>query len=257
MLLFSYLLGIYRIQTANFIILIISYFLLAVDGSALPESLKRIGVAEVFPNEYPGQVYAFNWCLNGDGVTPVKKAAFRITKALDLKVAGLVPLDKPLKIKPAAGTKMPEAGSDSLSFDTFDEVSQRTKDLLSLSNKLYCPEGDFPGTRTGIRVITNSAALAPQLMAYLERAPRRYPESQPITAYVLEGTEEEFSGYAIEEIEDEAADGTKVPKSVAAVVVVGKKPDIKVVVAGLEASQKGLAADEAERAAKRAQDSKA
>jgi hypothetical protein len=79
----------------------------------LPESLKRIGVAEVFPNEYPGQVYAFNWCLNGDGVTPVKKAAFRITKALDLKVAGLVPLDKPLKIKPAAGTKMPEAGSDS------------------------------------------------------------------------------------------------------------------------------------------------
>ncbi|KAI2488903.1 hypothetical protein MHU86_25957 [Fragilaria crotonensis] len=228
----------------------------AADGSALPESIKRIGVANVFPNEYPGQIYAFNWCLHGDGLTNIKKAAFRITKPLDLKVAGLAPLDKPLKIKAAPASKIPEAGSDALSFDTFDEVSQRTKDLLSLSNKMYCPEGDFPGTRTGVRIITNSATLAPQFLAYLERAPRKAPDSLPITAFVLEGAEEEFAGYAIEEVEDELADGTTVAKSVAAVVLVGKKPDIKVLVAGLEASQKGLAADEAERAAKRAQEAK-
>jgi hypothetical protein len=219
----------------------------------LPESIKRIGVAEIFPNEYPGQNYAFNWCLNGDGVTPLKKAAFRIIKPLDLKIAGLEPVKKASKIKPVAGSKMPEAGSDALSFEAFDEVSQRTKDLLSLSDKIYCPEGDYPETRTGVRIITNSATLAPQLLEFLDRAPKRDPpESQPITAFVLEGTDEEFSGYAIEEVEDEADDGSLIAKSVAAVVVVGKKPDVKVVVAGLELSQKGLAADEAERAAKRA-----
>lgn len=211
-----------------------------------------MGNAEVFPNEYPGQNYAFNWCLNGDGVTPLKKAAFRMTKPLDVKIAGLAPVKK-TNVKAAAASKMPEAGGDALDFDTFDEVSQRTKDLLSLSDALYCPEGDFPNTRTGVRIISNSATLTPQLLAYLDRAPRREPESQPITAYVLEGTEEEFAGYAIEEVEEEAEDGvTLIPKSVAAVVVVGKKPDIKVVVAGLEASQKGLEVDEAERAAKRA-----
>jgi hypothetical protein len=154
---------------------------------------------------------------------------------------------------------MPEAGSDKLSFETFDEISQRTKDLLSLSDHLYCPEGHVPGTRTGVRVITNSATLAPQLLAYLERAPRKDPpENQPITAYILEGTEEQFAGYAIEEVEfpvDEEM--TKMEaKSVAAVVVVGKNPDLKVIVAGLEVSQKGLAADEAERAEKKAAEEK-
>jgi hypothetical protein len=106
------------------------------------------------------------------------------------------------QVKAAPASKMPEAGSDTLSFENFDEVSQRIRDLLSLSDHLYCPEGHVPGTRTSVRVITNSARLAPDLLAYLERAPRKEPpESLPITAYVLEGTEEEFSGYAIEEIE--------------------------------------------------------
>lgn len=67
--------------------------------AAVPESIKRVGQVEAFPNEYPGQVYAFNWCLNGDGVTPLRKSAFRITKPLDLKVAGLeLPKTKPLKV---------------------------------------------------------------------------------------------------------------------------------------------------------------
>ena len=160
-----------------------------------------------------------------------------------------------VQVKAAAASKIPEAGSDKLTFEAFDEVSQRTKDLLSLSDHLYCPEGHVPGTRTGVRVISNSATLAPELLAYLDRAPRKDPpENQPITAYVLEGTEEEFAGYAIEEVEfpiDESM--TKMDaKSVAAVFVVGKKPDIKVIVAGLELCQKGLAADEAERAEKKA-----
>lgn len=64
------------------------------------ESYKRVGTAEAFPNEYPGQIYAFNWCLNGDGVTPLRRSAFRITKPLDLKVAGLEPPKKiPLKVR--------------------------------------------------------------------------------------------------------------------------------------------------------------
>lgn len=132
--------------------------------------------------------------------------------------------------------------------------------------QLYCPEGHVPGTRTSVRVITNSPTLAPDLLAYMERAPRKEPaESLPITAYVLEGQEEGFAGYAVEEIEVAVDDGTKCPgwvtghepepdyepKSVASVVVVGKKPDLKVIVAGLELSQKALAADEVEREAKK------
>ena len=70
----------------------------AVEG--LPDSIKRVGQAEAFPNEYPGQIYAFNWCLNKDGVTPLRRSAFRITKPLDLKVAGLtVPKSMPLKVR--------------------------------------------------------------------------------------------------------------------------------------------------------------
>ena len=67
--------------------------------AAVPDSIKRVGTTEAFPNEYPGQNYAFNWCLNGDGVTPLKKSAFRITKPLDLQVAGLeLPKKQPLQV---------------------------------------------------------------------------------------------------------------------------------------------------------------
>ena len=44
----------------------------------------------------------------------------------------------------------------------------------------------------------------------------------------------------------------KEARSVAAIVVVGKKPDITVIVAGIEACQKALAADAVEREAKKA-----
>lgn len=235
----------------------------------LPDSIKRVGNPVPFPNEYPGQIYAFNWCLNKDGVTPLRRSAFRITKALDLKVAGLsVPKAMPLKVKPAAASKMPEAGSGSLEFESFDDISERTRDLLSLSDHLYCPEGHVPGTRTSVRVITNSATLAPNLLAYLERAPRQEPPvSLPVTVYALEGADYEFGGYAIEEIEvpliehngQDWHDGTgyqyvqKEARSVAAVVVAGATPDISLIVSGIEQSQKALAEDEAARAAEKAE----
>ena len=167
----------------------------------------------------------------------------------------------------AAASNIPEAGSGELTFEAFDEVSQRSRDLLSLSDHLYCPEGHVPGSRTAVRVITNSAKLSPDILAYLERAPRKDPpESLPITVYALEGTEESFAGYAIEEVEvpvpsteeerewrpsgDE--DNTPVEaKSVASVVVVGQQLDIKIIVAGIELCQKALAADELERQAKK------
>lgn len=61
------------------------------------------------PNEYPGQIYAFNWSLNADGVTPLKKSAFRITKPLDLKVAGLEqPKTNPLKVTMEYGNSLSE-----------------------------------------------------------------------------------------------------------------------------------------------------
>ena len=71
----------------------------AAEAEGLPDSIKRVGTTEAFPNEYPGQIYAFNWCLNGDGVTPLRKSSFRITKPLDLKVAELkLPKKNPLKV---------------------------------------------------------------------------------------------------------------------------------------------------------------
>jgi hypothetical protein len=162
---------------------------------------------------------------------------------------------------------MPEAGSEQLSFERFDDVSQRTRDLLSLSDHLYCPEGHVPGSRTSVRVITNSPTLAPELLAYLERSPRLDPpESLSITVYILEGVQDEFAGFAIEEIEvpkkstepepewytGDEPDPENEAKSVASVVVTGHKCDIKVVVAGIELSQKALAADEVERDGKKA-----
>lgn len=213
-------------------------------ASNLPESVKRVGAPVAVPNEYPGQNVDFNWALNYDGVTPLKKAAFRMIKPLDVKIAGLEPCKTtPLKVNAkTAKENMPEAGSEDLDFDTFDEVSQRTKDLLSLSDRLYCPEGHVPGTLTGVRIISNSSSLAPSILAYLDRAPKRDPPpSQSITAYILDGTDEDFKGYAIEEIVDKESGEER---SVAAVVVVGKSPKLELVVAGLELCAEGLKEDE-------------
>lgn len=106
-------------------------------------------------------------------------------------------------------------------------------------------------------------------MAYLERAPRIEPPiSLPITAYVLEGSEESFAAFAIEEVEAPVAEMKeergwttgyeKRPemeaKSVAQVVVSGSKVDLRVLVAGIELSQKALAADALEREAKKGSD---
>lgn len=212
-------------------------------------------------------VYEFNWCLNGDGVTPLKRTAFRINKPLDVKVAGLTPNSKTsLKVK---AKQIPEAGTDALTFETFDAACQTVRDNLSLADALYCPEGHAPSTTTGVRIISNSAKLAPDLLAYLDRCPKLSPpQSMPITCFVLEGAKEEFSGFSIEEIEVPVApeEGVSVfdlgyqpkeAKSVATVVVAGAKPDIGMVVAGIEASQKALAQDELERAKKAEEEAKA
>lgn len=210
--------------------------------ASLPSSVERVGESIVFPNEYPGQCYEFNWTLNADGVTPLKKSAFRITKPLDLKIAGLAPHpNSPLAVKTKTSKKtLVEAGSDKLSFDDYDEVTQRTKDLLSLSDTLYCPEGHMPATTTSVRVITNSSSLAPKLVAYLDRAPKRESTGCSITAYILEDDSmEAFASYAIEE----TGEGDDV-RSVAAVVCTGKSVKVEQVVAGLELSLEGLIEDE-------------
>lgn len=230
----------------------------------IPDTIKRVGQSSAFPDEYPGMVYEFNWCLNGDGVTPLRRSAFRINKPLDIKVAGLTPNSKKLKVK---AKDIPEAGTETLTFEDFDAACQIVRDNLSLADNLYCPEGHVPSTSTGVRVITNSAKLSPDLLAYLDRCPKQSPpESMPITCFVLEGGEA-FSGFSIEEIEIpvpppegesvfELGYQPKIAKSVATVVVAGAKPDIGKVVAGIESSQKALAEDELERAKKAEEEAK-
>lgn len=214
--------------------------------ATLPESIARGSNSTAsFPNEYPGQNYDFNWTLNGDGVTPTKKSAFRITKPLELKIAGLKPLKKtPLKVNAASSKKsMIEAGSDALDFDSYDEISQRCKDLLSMSDSLFCPEGFMPSSSTSVRIITNSGTLAPKLLAYLERAPKRDSKGCSITAYVMEDAQmDNFGAYAIEEV----GEGDNIT-SVAAVVCTGNSVSVEQVVAGLEMSLDGLKEDEAAR----------
>jgi len=254
----------------------------------LPDSIKRVGEATKFPNEYPGQIYAFNWCLNGDGVTPLKRSSFRIVKPLDLRVAGLpTPKVMPLKVTPAPPESIPEAGEDDeegevpkLTFERFDEISQIVRDYLSLSDHIYCPEGHAPGTRTGVRIITNSAKMAPDYLAYLERAPRlEPPESLPITVYAFEGINPDdpnpaarssFAGFAIEEMEfplvDKKADrerddwheGTGYQyqeyeaKSVASIVVADvNEPSLEVIAAGIELCHKALIEDQKARQAEK------
>jgi len=234
----------------------------ATPTPGLPDSITRVGGPLAFPNEYPGQDYVFNWCLNADGVTPLNKSAFRITKPLDLRVAGLtLPKTSPLEVNASAEkSTMPEAGGDKLDFDTFDDRLQVTKDALSLSPSLYCPEGYAPNTRTGVRIITNAgASLAPDLVAYLDRAPRREPKSMAITCYVLSSADvkDEFTGYAIEEVEERKEDGSKLAVSVATVVVTGSPASLKKVVAGIELCVEGLEADAKERSEKKAAEEKA
>ena len=234
----------------------------ATPTPGLPDSIARVGGPLAFPNEYPGQNYVFNWCLNADGVTPLNKSAFRIIKPLDLRVAGLtLPKISPLRVNVSAEkATIPEAGGDKLDFDTFDDRLQATKDALSLSPSLYCPEGYAPNTRTGVRIITNAgASLAPDLVAYLDRAPKREPKSMAITCYVLSSADvkDEFTGYAIEEVEERKEDGSKLAVSVATVVVTGSPASLKKVVAGIELCVEGLEADAKERSEKKAAEEKA
>jgi len=211
--------------------------------STAPASLSRVGEALVFPRERPGLDYKFNWSLNGDGVTPTKRSAFRLMagKELDLKVAQL-PVGKGKKTKAAAASKMPEAGTPALSFDAFDMALQTAKDTLSASENLYCPEGHAPGAAVGVRIITNCPDIAVKACTgFLERMPKRDPASQQITLYVVSSAAtDEFAGYAIEE-----EDG----QSVSSVVVMGKKPAMNLVVAGVELSLTGFEADAAAAAA--------
>ena len=154
---------------------------------------------------------------------------------------------------------MKEAGSDNLEFDSYDEISQRCKDLLSLSESLYCPEGHMPGTLTSVRVITNSKTLAPKLLAYFDRAPKKDQggDSCSITAYVLEDDQmEAFGAYAIEEVGGSSGGEEDQLRSVAAVVCSGKKISVEKVVAGLEMSLQGLKEDEDARNAEAEGDAK-
>ena len=63
--------------------------------------------------------------------------------------------------------------------------------------------------------------------------------------------------HAIEEVEEMAEDGSKVGVCVGTVVITGKKPTLKRVVAGIELCVEGLEADAKERAEKKAAEEKA
>ena len=136
---------------------------------------------------------------------------------------------------------MPEAGTPELTFDDFDVALQSAKDALSVSDNLYVPEGHASGSSVGVRVISNDPDLAADVCAsILDRMPKKDPESQRITLYVVKSNDTEFAGYAIEEEEGQ---------SVSAVVVVGKTPTASSVASAIRLSLAAFEADAAAEAA--------
>jgi len=220
-------------------------------ASDKPPTWDRIGKVMIFPDEGPGVDYKFNWQLNADGVTPTRELAFRIMKPLDITVAGLEPTPASVveSERVAARTSAPaEAGTDAVPFDDFDASIRDTRDGLSESAALYCPEGLAPGTDVGVRVITNSGALASACLAHLDRAPRantRDLRSQPITVYAhLGGGDDapnDYAAFAVEEHED--GDGTAVATVGLASEGGAEFEQLRVVIAAVDVCVKGLEAE--------------
>jgi len=216
--------------------------------SGKPPTWDRVGAPLIWPNEGPGVNYKFNWQLNADGVTPTRERAFRIMKPLDITVAGLTITAESVVESERAAAKVSvpaEAGTDAMPFDDFDASIRDTRDALSECPAIYSPEGLAPGLDIGVRVITNSGALASACAAYLDRAPRANTmklRSQPITVYAYlgggDGAPGDYAAFAVEEHED--GDGTAVATVGVASAEGPEVEALRVVIAAIDVCVKGL-----------------
>lgn len=128
---------------------------------------SAVETAEFFsyPRQQEGNIYADNWSLTEDGVTP-NVSAFRNAKLQTLltrigtKAAGnKVELKTAFPVKPKV--EVHEAG-DSISHDEFQGLFLDTTSKLS-DSELFLEDGavgSFSGSRLGARVVSDNAAIA-------------------------------------------------------------------------------------------------
>jgi len=133
----------------------------------------------VFPREKEGNLYAVNWSLNVDGVTPVG-AAYRnariglLTSRLSSKVdsKGKVELAKPVY----SGLYTVKEAGDTVSQDAFDSMLTERQQYLSSGVDLFVEDaslGAYSPSRIGARIISDKPALSLIARALMIPSPSR------------------------------------------------------------------------------------
>lgn len=133
----------------------------------------------IFPREKEGNIYAVNWSLNVDGVTPVG-SAYRnarvalLTSRLSSKVdsTGKVELTKPVY----SGSYTVKEAGDTVSHDAFEALLTKHQDYLSSCPDLYVEDaslGSYSPSRIGTRIISDIPAVALVARALLIPSPSR------------------------------------------------------------------------------------
>jgi len=120
----------------------------------------------MWPREKEGNLYAVNWSLVGEGVTPTGNA---------YRNARLPLLTSMLSVKPQGGKielksptyfgdyKMQESGDETMSIDAFQDLSHSHKEMLSKEANLFVEDGaigTFGCVRVGVRMISTDPAYA-------------------------------------------------------------------------------------------------
>ena len=147
-------------------------------GGAAGAGRAPLSTAAVFPRETEGNVYAVNWSLTEDGVVPVG-SAFRnarlpvLTTRLPAKLEG-GKVEVP-KIAYSGAYKLVEAG-EGISHGAFTNVLADQQAYLSSGVDIFVEDaglGASSGLRLGVRVVTDSTAVALVARTLLIPVPER------------------------------------------------------------------------------------
>jgi ATP-dependent phosphoenolpyruvate carboxykinase len=135
----------------------------ALSTAAKKELFPETPEFTVFPNQYEGNIYADNWSLVEDGVTPTGNAYRNARHALLASHAGLKD-GKGEVAKPAFEGKysLKESGAG-ITHDEFKALETAQCEALIVKPNLFVEDaglGAHWSTRVGVRVTTSNAATA-------------------------------------------------------------------------------------------------
>ena len=141
-------------------------------------NLGSRGLSSVFPREREGNHYATNWSLTEDGVVPVGDAFRNARVALLTTRLGSKVENGKVEGKVAYTGKyvMKEAGEEGLSHVSFSDALAEQQAYLSSGVELFVEDAAicaFTGGRVGVRVVTDSSAMALIARTLLIAVPER------------------------------------------------------------------------------------